>query len=103
MWQWWEYNKNRDVRGGGGKEQKCVGNIGEKKKRNVVVVVVVEGNSRNAMVMVLAVEENNVWGWYIPLLLTTDIITNNCVETKGSCWVMWGRCTVQGRRGIDVG
>ena len=56
--------------------------------------MVVEGNSRNAMVMVLVVEENNVWGWYIPPLLTTDIITNNCVETKGGCWVMWGRCTV---------
>ena len=54
----------------------------------------VKGNSRNAVVMVFVVEGNNVCWWYIPLLLTTDIIANNCVETECGCWVMWGRCTV---------
>ena len=94
MWQWWEYNKNVMFVVVEGKNRNVLVISERKKKRNVVVVVVVEGNSRNAMVMVLVVEENNVWGWYIPPLLTTDIITNNCVETKGGCWVMWGRCTV---------
>ena len=35
----------------------------------------VKGISRNAMVMVLVVEGNDVWCWYIPSLLTTEIIT----------------------------
>ena len=93
MWQWWENNKNVMFVVVEGKNRN-VSVISKRKKRNVVVVVVVEGNIRNAMVMVLVVEENSVWGWYIPSLLTTDIITNNCVETKGGCWLMWCRCTV---------
>ena len=55
----------------------------------------------------MGVEGNNVWWWYIPSLLTTDIIANNCVERwllddVGSMYSIgqtWYRCRLKCRVG----